>query len=162
MALVGGKKPQIRKKKGGWTPAKQRAFIDELGATCNISAALRKVRMSDSGLRALRRRSAEFRALWAEALREGYARLELVMLERMMNGTVKTVTRADGSVDKTHEYPNHIALQLLRLHKSNVAEAEAEHDPEEIEAARERILRKLAAVRKRLERDEDGAAERAE
>jgi hypothetical protein len=156
MALAGGKKPQVRRKKGGWTAAKKQRFLHELAATCNISAALRKVRMSESGLGHLRRRSAAFRAQMAEVRSEAYARLELMTLERMMNGTVKTVTRADGSVDKTHEYPNHIALQLLRLHKDKVDEAEAEHDPQEIEAVRQRILRKLAVVRRRLEQGEEG------
>ena len=156
MALVGGRKPQLRKKKSGWTAAKKQRFLDELGATCNIAASLRKVRMGDSGLRKLMRRSAAFRAQMEEVRSEAFARLELTMLERMMNGTVKTVTRADGSVDKTHEYPNAIALQLLRLHKDKVAETQAEHDPEEIEAVRERILRKLAVVRRRLDREAEG------
>ena len=162
MELVGGRKPQMRKKKGGWTAAKRKAFIDELAATCNVAASLRKVRMSDTSVYRLRKQSAQFRAEWAEALREGYAKLEMMLLERAMNGTVKTVTRADGAVDKTHEYPNHIALQLLRLHKDSAAAAEAEHDPEEMEEVRQRIARKLEAVRKRLEREQERERERVE
>lgn len=163
LQLSGGKKPSMRRsRRGGWTAAKKRRFLEVLGSTCNISASLRAVRMSSSGLDKLRARDGTFRAGWAAALREGYARLELMTLERMINGTVKTVTRADGSIDKTHEYPNHIALQLLRMHRDSAAEAEAEQDAEDMDAVRERIIRKLAAVRKRLEKKQSGNGEGAQ
>lgn len=149
--LVGGSKPKVQLRQGGWTAAKQKAFLAALAATCNVAASVRTVKMSDTGVYKLRKRSAAFRAAWAEALSEGYARLELMLLERAMNGTVKTVTRAGGGVDKTHEYPNALALALLRMHKGNVAASEAEHAPEDIEAVRARIGRKLAAVRRRLD-----------
>ena len=152
MHLGKGKKPQMRKtRRGGWTAAKQRKFIEELAATCNVAASLRRVRMSARGVYDLRKRSAEFRAEWAGALCEGYAKLEMMLLDRAMNGTVKTVTRANGTVDKTHEYPNALALRLLKMHKDAVADAEAEHHPEEMEEVRRRIVRKLAAVKKRAE-----------
>lgn len=155
LVLAGGAKPQLRRvRKREWTAAKRRAFIDELAATCNIQAALRVVGMSDSGLYKLRKRDARFRAEWAEALREGYAKLEMMALERAMNGTVKTVTRANGSVDKTHEYPNGLALALLKMHRQNAAAANAEYDEEDIEEVRRRIARKLAALRKRMEAEE--------
>lgn len=155
LVLKGGRRPQLIKgRKGGWTAAKRKAFTAELAATCNVAASLRVVGMSTSSLYRLRQRSAEFRAQWAEALREGYAKLELTLLDRAMNGTVKTVIRADGSVDKTIEYPNAIALALLRMHKDSVAEAAAEHDSVEIEDVRKRIARKLAMVRKRIEQEE--------
>jgi hypothetical protein len=158
MEIAGGKRPQMRKvRKSGWTAAKRKKFIEELAATCNVAASLRKVRMKDASVYELRKRSAEFRAQWAEALREGYAKLEMMLLERAMNGTVKTVTRAGGAIDKTHEYPNAIALSLLRLHKDNVAEGEAQHHPDDMEAVRKRILRKLAAVKKRYEASIAGA-----
>jgi hypothetical protein len=107
--------------------------------------------MSHTSVYDLRKRSAEFRAAWAEALSEGYAKLEMMLLERAMNGTVKTVTRASGAVDKIHEYPNALALSLLKLHKASVADAEAEHHPDDMEEVRRRLLRKLAAVKKRGE-----------
>ena len=161
LELIGGKKPQMRAKKGGWTAAKRKAFLAELAATCNIAASLRKVKMSRQGLDKLRERSAEFRAGIVEAIRHAYPNLELALLDRSLNGTVKTVTRPDGSVDKTHEYPNAVALSLLRLHKATAEEAEAEHDPDEMEEVHARLMRKLAAVKKRMEA-ERGAAVPAE
>ena len=92
---------------------------------------------------------AAFRAAWAEALAEAYRNLELMMLERAMNGTVKTVTRADGSIDRTHEYPNAIALTLLRLHRDSAAAAEEEAEASEadVEELRARILRRIQRLR---------------
>lgn len=154
--LRGGSKPQIRKAEpGGWTPAKQKAFLSELAATCNVTAALRAVNMTDSNVYRLRKRSAEFRAAWAEALREGYAKLELVLLERAIDGTVKTVVRDDGRTDTIREYPNNVALALLKMHKEGAAVADQQYDPAEIDLVRARIMKKLAIVRTRIEAGEE-------
>ena len=155
VTLEGSKRPQLRKARAGsWTAAKRSAFIEELAATCNVAASLRTVGMSAVSVYKLRKRSAEFRAQWAEALREGYAKLEMMLIERAMNGTVKTVTRAGGAVDKTREYPNHVALALLRMHKDKVGEAETAYTEQDLEEVRRRIVRKVAAVNVRAEREE--------
>jgi len=140
-----------------FTPARQDVFFAELAATCNVAAAARKVRIDPSTAYNHRRLSAEFRARWEEAVREAYANLELAMLERVMNGTAKTVTRADGSVDRTHEYPNAIALQLLRQHRDLAPEAQAPPDPEEIEEVRARVAAKIERLRERIRKEGAGA-----
>jgi hypothetical protein len=148
------RRPQLRQAPRGrprFTLAKQEIFFAELAATCNVSAAYRKAGVSHYCVYDHRRKSAAFRARWAEAVREAYARLELMMLDRAMNGTVKTRTRADGSVEKIHEYPNHIAMQLLRLHRATAAEAEEVHDSELIEEARDRLANRLERLRRRIE-----------
>jgi hypothetical protein len=154
---VGGEKiVKVRRvRKDGWTEAKKREFLAELAATCNVTLALERVGMEKSSLYRLRRRSAKFRADWAEALRVSYAKLELELLDRAMNGTVKTIVRGDGRTETIREYPNGIALALLKIHKDKVAEAEVEHDPVQIEEVRQRIMRKLAIVKQRIE---DGEA----
>ena len=99
-ALVprGGPRPQLRAPRPyEWTAAKKARFIAELAGTCNVLASLRVVGMESGSLYKLRKRDAKFRAEWAEALREGYAKLEMMLLERAMNGTVRTVSRAGGS-----------------------------------------------------------------
>jgi len=154
--LNGGKRPRIVKARaGGWTQAKRAAFLGELAATCNVSAALRKVKMGKASVYKLRRRSAEFRSAWSEAIREAYAELEIVLLDRAINGTVKTVVRVDGRRETIREYPNGIALALMKLHSEKAEAANREHDPLHIEEVRERIMRKLAVVRKRLESGEE-------
>ncbi len=153
LVLVAGKRPRLVKaRRNSWTKAKQEAFLSALGATCNIAAALRKVRMSRGGLDHLRARDAGFRARMREAVREAYSNLELFAIEKMMNGTVRTVTKADGQKETVHEYPLQLAVQLLRLHKDNAPEAEAAPMAEDREEVIERLMRKVAAVRARQER----------
>jgi hypothetical protein len=151
MVLVTGAKPQLRRARANsWTKAKREAFLAALAATCNIAAALRRVRMSRSGLDRLRGRDAEFRQRMREAVREAYRNLELFTIEKMMNGTVKTVTKPDGSVETVHEYPLHLAVQLLRLHKDNAPDAEDAPMAEDREEVTNRLIRKIAGVRERL------------
>jgi len=154
--LRGTKAPKkCKPRKDEWTEAQKERFLVELAASCNVSHALRKVRKSSSSLYRLRRREAEFRAGWSQALSEGYAKLELELLDRAMNGTVKTVVRGDGRTETITEYPNNIALALLKAHKETAAEAEAEYDSAQIEEVRERIIRKLGIVRQRMEEGEE-------
>lgn len=161
MVLVRDKRPLLRKaKRNSFTAAKQDKFFAELAATCNVQAACRKARVSKPTVYRHRRMSASFRARWREAVREAYAALELVMLERAMNGTVKTVTGPDGAVEKrVHEYPNAVALTLLRMHRATVAEADQaeELEPEDVDEVRERLARRIARLRARLG-SEAGAA----
>jgi hypothetical protein len=157
--LSGGRRPVLRKaSRREWTPRKRARFIEELAATCNVTAAARAVRMSTVGAYRLRARDAAFRAEWALALREGYVRLEMVLLERSMNGTVKTIARGDGRVDKIKEYPNHLAFQLLKLHRQTVAETDAMEREEDLDEVRARLAMKLDALRIRIEAEKGQGA----
>lgn len=148
---------QIKKiRKDGWTIERRRLFLATLAATCNVKRAIRAAGMKSDSVYKLRMRDAGFRAEWAAALREGYARLELMLLERAMNGTVKTVTRACGRIDRTHEYPNHVAFQLLKLHRDSAAEAEAEHDSADVDEVRDRLALKIEKLRRRLAKKAGG------
>lgn len=160
MVLVRDKRPLLRKpKRNSFTAARQDRFFAELAATCNVNAACRKARVSKPTVYRHRRSSAAFRTRWREAVGEAYAALELMMLDRAMNGTVRTVTAADGSVEKTiHEYPNAVALTLLRMHRDTVAEAEAEPDQDDVDEVRERIARRIARLRARIGKDAVPAA----
>lgn len=152
--IAGGKKPQVRRAtRASFTLKRQERFLAELAATCNVKRAAKRAGVSDNTVYRHRRQSAAFRAGWAEALKEAYANLELAMLERSLNGTVKTVRRAGKIVDKTHEYPNAIALTLLRLHREH-AMPETEASPEAADELRERIFRRVEKLRARIETGE--------
>lgn len=149
-------------RKEGWTDEKKDLFLETLQATCNIAASLRAVDMSRSGLEKLRARDGEFRARMAEARRRAYLDLEFFALEKMMTGTVKTVTKADGKVETVHEFPLHLAMQLLRLHRDVAESAEAEEAAEPSEEQRlevvERLMRKMTKLRERMDAEEAEAA----
>lgn len=160
LVLAGGRRPRmVKARTNSWTKAKREAFLAALAGTCNIAAALRAVKMSRSGLDHLRARDAGFRAQMSAAVGRAYADLELFTLKKMMDGTVKTVTKADGAVETVHEYPLHLAVQLLRLHRDNAPDAEPELHEEDKEEVVARLIRKIGAVRRRLEREKAAAGE---
>ena len=155
-----GRVQKRQDRKDGWTEAKKDRFLATLAATCNISASLREVGMSRAGLDKLRARDGSFRARMADARRQAYLDLEFFALEKLMSGTVKTVTKAGGAIETVHEYPLNLALQLLRLHRDVADSASAEEAAEPSEAQRlevvERVMRKLRKLRERM--DEEAAA----
>ena len=76
--------------------------------------------MSVRGANKRRQRNAAFRASWLDALATAYGRLELALLDRSLNGTEKIIERSDGSIDRMREYPNQLALSLLKMHRATV------------------------------------------
>jgi hypothetical protein len=152
LTIAGGEKPQVRRPRAHeWTKAKEQLFLDTLAQTCNVTLAIEAAGMSLAGAYAKRKRDAAFRASWKEAVGIAYSRLELVLLDRAFNGTEKLTVRRDGSEERMREYPNQIALQLLRMHKETAAEAAPENEPsqDEIEEVRQRLFDKLQRLRKR-------------
>jgi len=152
LTVAGGARPQARRPRPHeWTKAKEQLFLDTLAETCNVTLAVEAAGMSLAGAYMKRKRDAAFRTGWREALGIAYSRLELVLLDRAFNGTEKLTTRRDGSEERMREYPNQIALQLLRMHKDTAAEAAPENEPseDEIEEVRQRLFDKLQRLRKR-------------
>lgn len=136
--------------KRDWTKRKESAFLTVVAETCNVTLACRETGVSVSAAYARRKKNAAFRAAWGEAIAVAYRRLELLLLERSFNGTEKVVTRKDGSEERVREYPNGIAIQLLKMHRDTAVAAEAEHAPEAVAELREKLRRKLNRLRTRL------------
>ena len=136
--------------KRDWTKKKETNFLTMLAETCNVTLACGEAGVSISAAYARRKKNAAFRAAWGEAIAVAYRRVELMLLERVFNGTEKVVTRKDGSEERVREYPNGIALQLLKMHKETAQAAEAEHSPEAVEELREKLRRKLKRLRTRM------------
>jgi hypothetical protein len=155
MTLVAAATPQLRKRaKRDWSKAKARKFLTVLGETCNVSEACRRSKVPMTVAYRRRKMDASFRAEWADAIADAYRRLELVLLERAFNGTERVVTRRDGSEERMREYPNHIALRLLQMHRETAEEAEQEIPEEDVDEIRERLVRKLQRMKKRDEEQE--------
>lgn len=160
LTLVAAKAPQLRKKaKRDWSNAKAAAFLGVLAETCNVSEACRRSRVPMTVAYRRRKMDAGFRAGWVEAIGIAYHRLEMALLDRAFNGTEKVIRRRDGSEERTIEYPNHLGLALLRMHRETAIEAEQETAPEDVDEIRERLVNKLQRMKRR---DEEQEAERAE
>jgi hypothetical protein len=159
LTIVGGAIPKMCKPRAkGWTRAKEEAFLTALGETCNVTAATQAAGVSVSAAYARRKKVAAFRAGWAEAIATAYQRLELVMLDRALNGTEKIVVRRDGSEERMRAYSDTAAMALLRMHRDTAAEAIDEPDEIEVEEVRERLLQKLRRLRRRILAEEQAQA----
>jgi len=150
LMLAGGKKAQVRKvTPRNWSKAKKERFISVLAETCNVTRAASEAGVSVSYAYRRRKADAALRAAWLEAVAAAYQRLELVLLERALVGTEKMVRRKDGSEERMVEYPNQLALTLLKMHRDTAVEATTEMPVDDVDGIRERLLEKLERLRKR-------------
>jgi hypothetical protein len=157
LTLVAARRPQRKKRaKRDWSKEKAARFLSALAETCNVSEACRQSGVSMTVAYRRRKMDAAFRAEWAEMIMIGYHRLEAVLLQRAFNGTEKVVTKRDGSVERMHEYPNQLGLQLLKMHRETALEADHDMPEEDVDQIRERIVRKLQRMKKRDEEQEAG------
>ena len=151
-AVLGKSKngPQKRTgRKSDWTEAKAAKFIQVLADGCNVSLAARAIKRSVGSVYGQRTKDAAFRAQWDQALTIGYARLEMMMLERALHGVEKAVKLSNGESRIMREYNDRVALALLRHHRDSVGAIEGRQDDEDYQEACERIIEKLARLRER-------------
>jgi hypothetical protein len=123
-----------------------RAFLTELAATSNVSAAARKARVPTTTVYTARRTDAEFNRKWQQALCEGYELLEMDLLLRMRFGELKP---APGAKRGVRTFDNAIALRLLGAHKDSVSRQRAVRTNEDSETILLSINAKLERIRQR-------------
>ena len=156
LTLVAAMTPQLKKRaKRDWSKAKAERFLSVLTDTCNVSEACRRSRVPMTVAYRRRKMDAAFRAAWIEAIGIAYSRLEMMLLDRAFNGVEKVIRRRDGSEERMTEYPNQIALALLKMHRETAVEADSEPPKEDVDEVRARIVRKLQRMKKRDEEDEE-------
>ena len=157
MAIDGKSSPKRRvRRQGDITPEQIETFFTTLADTCNITRSARTAGFSANWAYRKRRFDAAFRNGWAAAVREGYAKLEMVLLERAMNGTPKLVRTSKGSDRIMREYSTALAVALLKRH-ADTADA-AQYDPSDAEMSelRDRILEKLEGLSRRVASEGQG------
>lgn len=130
-----------------WTRAKERKFLVVLGDTCNVKLASEEAGVSPQRAYDRRKTHAAFRAGWTEAIGIAYARLELILLDRALNGIEKIVKRRDGSEERMVDYSNQVALTLLKMHRDTAVEADTELPSDDIDELRRKISGKLDRLR---------------
>ena len=128
-----------------WTIARTKLFLEHLSQHCNVSAALAHSGMASSSLYRERRDNSAFRKAWDEALDQGYARLEAILLDRALNGEEQEVLDPQGAKVSLRKISNTLGLALLKLHAVRVAAIRAlngtNHDEHAMEA-------KIAIIKK--------------
>lgn len=155
------RRSRVAKPRATDLPAWGEAFLSELAATSNVSAAARKAAIATATAYDARRASPEFNRKWQQALCEGYDHLEMELLHRLRSGEVKPPA---GAKRGTRAFDNATAFRLLSAHRDSAARQRAIRDNEDTEAIIQSINakldlmreRKLAAAANDAERSDDG------
>jgi hypothetical protein len=100
----------------GWTPARQRAFIEALADTGSVSRAAAQVNMSSEGAYYLRRQPGAdgFRAAWEAALDFGVARMKDIAFERAITGYLVPVITGGKLIGYRRIYNDRLLMFCLR------------------------------------------------
>ena len=108
--------PTASSRRDGWTPAKQRAFIDQLARCGVVAAAAKAVGMSPKSAYALRKRdnAASFAAAWDEAARRGGNEAAALAIDRAVDGVVEPVFRRGRQVGEQRRYNDRLLMAAIR------------------------------------------------
>jgi len=81
--LVGKDGPQLIRSSGKrWSEEAEALFLDHLAASCNVTAAAETVGFTRVAIYKRRRRDPAFAQRWQAALEQGYARIEMLLVQR--------------------------------------------------------------------------------
>ncbi len=109
-------KPVAIRTHAGWTPARQRAFIQVLAETASVRQAALAVNMSKVSCYQLRTRpdADEFRRAWEAALDFGVAFLKDIAFERAVEGELEPVWVRGELKGYKRKFSNSLLMFLLR------------------------------------------------
>ena len=142
--------PQLRTgRRSDWTQKMSAQFCETLADTCNVTLAAAAIERSIGNVYKWKGKDASFRTAWDRALAVGYSRLELMLLERVLHGVEKVVVARDGTSSVMREYPDRVALTLLRMHRDNAGLADAAHEGGDHDVLCNKIMAKLTRLKAR-------------
>lgn len=110
---------QLQRPRGnGWTPDRQRKFIEALASSACVTEAAASVGLSATAAYNLRRRpeAQAFRLAWDAAIDFGMRRLVDAALSRAVHGVAVPVFYKGELVGERREYPERLAMFLMRAH----------------------------------------------
>ena len=139
----------VRARHDGWTPERQRAFIEHLADTGCVAEAAALVGMSEQSAYRLRRRSdaVAFDAAWEAALERGIQRLTAIAFDRAINGTRKRIYYHGELVAEERIHSDRLLIHLLKQARAGLSRG----------AERARVQRDWDGWMQALERDEEDA-----
>ena len=143
-----GKTKIVRTSGKRWSQEAEETFLEELAATCNVAAAAEACGFSDTAIYKRRMRDPGFAAAWAQALEQGYAKLEAMLIENATESLRRKPIAADRPPPAVgfNDAPN-----LLKLHRATARGGAPQNygwrkQARDIEEVRASILRKMDAL----------------
>lgn len=139
----------VRARHDGWTPERQRAFIEHLADTGCVAEAAALVGMTEQSAYRLRRRrdAGAFDAAWEAALERGIQRLTGIAFDRAINGTPKRIYYHGELVAEERVHSDRLLIHLLKQARASLTRS---HD-------RARVDSDWDSWMKALEENEEGA-----
>lgn len=153
----------------GWTPERQKAFIEALADTGSVKAACHRINMSQVGAYYLRRQpGAEgFRKAWDAALDFGVQNLVDIAIDRAKEGVPVPVFYKGEQVGERRRYNDRLLMFILKHHMpskygANLAPGtrhpdtlmhEYEEEIAEEDARQDEISRRIRLLRQHLLRE---------
>lgn len=143
--------------------ARRAAFLEHLAISSSVKESMTVASIANSTLYAWKNNDPDFEVAWMKALAEGYALLEMEMLERARQGVERKIFYHGEHKETVRDYDHKTALALLRMHKESVAlvraaqaelVAELAAEPEPVRDTLDEKLKKIN-VRLRAFREEE-------
>ncbi len=107
----------------GWSPARQKAFIEALAETASVRRAAQSVNMSRVSAYYLRNhpQGGEFKKAWDAALDCGLAHLKDIAFERVIEGDLEPIIYKGVLVGYRRRFSNSLLMFLLRQYGQDPA-----------------------------------------
>jgi hypothetical protein len=134
-----------RQRSAGWTPDRQRKFIEALASSACVTAAADSVGLSATSAYNLRRRpdAQAFRIAWDAAIDFAMRRLVDAALARAVHGVAVPIFYRGEQVGERREYPEHLAMFLMRAHDPHRFGAQHPTAPRHGDAAGQHLAQAL-------------------
>ncbi|VWX54460.1 hypothetical protein [Novosphingobium sp. 9U] len=134
--------PRQTTRHDGWTPERQRGFIEALADTGSVKHAAHAVNMTPEGAYVLRRHpeAGSFRKAWEAALSLGVQRLEDVAMERALHGIEVPVYSPGKIIGTRRVYNDRLLMFVLR---NRAGKRFAQGNPQGVGAASRSQLERL-------------------
>ena len=117
--------PAVRRSQrhDGWTPERQRAFIEALADTGSVTRAAAMVNMAAVGAYYLRRQpgSESFRAAWSAALDHGVQRMKDIAFERAVEGELIPILAGGKLLGYRRRFNDRLLMFCLRHYGEDAA-----------------------------------------
>lgn len=140
--------PQVIRSTGHrWTEQAEAVFLDQLAASCNVKLSAAAAGFSTVAIYNRRRADPGFAARWQAALEQGYARIEILLVQRASDALEGFAPDPETAIP---EMTVKDALAILGLHRAAV-KGEGRRPgwrprPRSLDEVRDSILTKLEAI----------------